>query len=69
MALTDPSGIALTAQILAVNGRFGIDIKQSFSDTNYVSAFLKELDENDISYDLKDASAMHLSIIEFSWNQ
>lgn len=69
MALTDPSGIALTAQILAVNGRLGIDIKQSFSGTNYVSAFLKELDENDISYDLKDASAMHLPIIEFSWNQ
>lgn len=69
MALTDPSGIALTAQILAVNGRFGIDIKQSFSGTNYVSAFLKELDENDISYDRKDASAMHLPIIEFSWNQ
>lgn len=66
---TDPSGIALTAQISAVNGCFGIDIIQAFSSPIYVNAFLDELDENGITYDLKDVAALQLPIIQLSWNQ
>ena len=44
----------ITIQISAVNGKFTFDFIQKFRSPVYVNAFLKELDENSISYEFQD---------------
>lgn len=58
---TSPSGRStICIEISAVNGRFTLDILQPFSSPVYVNAFLKELDENGITYDLQDVQELEL---------
>ena len=65
---TTPSGSTVVlVEISAVNGRFTLDIIQPFSDPIYVNAFLKELEENDITYDLQDVSRLDLPNIRLPW--
>ncbi len=54
-------------EISAVNGRFTLDMIQTFSDPIYVNAFLRELDENGIRYDLQDVNRLHLPEIRLPW--
>lgn len=54
-------------EISAVNGRFTLDFLQSFSSPIIVNAFLKELDENDIIYDLQDVEALKLPDVALPW--
>ena len=64
---TSPIGNNLLIEISAVNGRFTLDFLQSFSSPVIVNAFLKELDENGIIYDLQDVNELKLPNIKLPW--
>ena len=53
---TSSSGDGLLIEISAVNGRFTLDFLQTFSNPAFVNAFLHELDQNGIVYDLQDVN-------------
>ena len=57
----------MVVEISAVNGRFTLDFLQTFSSPIFVNAFLKELSENGIVYDLQDVSEIELPNIELPW--
>lgn len=57
----------ILVEISAVSGRFTLDFLQSFSSPMIVNAFLKELDENNIVYDLQDVEALKLPEVELPW--
>ena len=54
-------------EISAVNGRFILSFIQPFRDDRYIRAFLEELDDNYVTYDLMDAGEMILPGIELPW--
>ncbi len=64
---TSPAANGLTVEISAVNGRFTFDFLQTFSSSVFVNAFLKELDENGIVYDLQDVNELELPNIKLPW--
>ena len=67
--LTSPTGggsVPIIA-ISAVNGRFVIDITQPFSSPVYVNAFLRELEENGLTYDLQEVSRLELPNVRLPW--
>ena len=64
---TNASSSGLNIEISAVNGRFTFDFAQSFESPIFVNAFLKELEENNIVYDLQDVNEMELADIKFPW--
>lgn len=66
---TSPIGNNLLIEISAVNGRFTLDFLQSFSSPVIVNAFLKELDENGIIYDLQDVNELKLPNIKLPWTE
>lgn len=53
-------------EISAVNGRFTLDLIQ-FSNPLLLNAFLKELDENGITYELQDVRLLDLPNIRLPW--
>lgn len=64
---TSSSGDGLLIEISAVNGRFTLDFIQTFASPVFVNAFLKELDENGIVYDLQDVNELELPNIVLPW--
>lgn len=64
---TSSAADGLTVEISAVNGRFTLDFLQTFSSPIFVNAFLKELEENGIVYDLQDVNKLELANIELPW--
>ena len=64
---TSPTGAPLLIEISAVGGRFTLDVIQRFSDPIFVNAFLEELEENDIVYDLQDVSRLELPNVRLPW--
>ena len=68
-AWTIPVGDELLIEISAVNGRFTLDFLQMFSDPVFVNAFLKELEENGIEYDLQDVDDLKLPDICLPWTE
>ena len=66
---TSPTGRTICIEISAVNGRFTLDILQPFSSPIYVNAFLEELEENGITYDLQDVHDLELPNIKLSWSE
>ena len=52
-----------------MNGRFTFDFLQSFTSPVFVNAFLKELEDNGITYDLQDVNEMDLPNIRLDWAQ
>lgn len=66
---TSPAANGLTVEISAVNGRFTLDFLQTFSSPVYVNAFLKELEENEIVYDLQDVNELELPNINLTWTE
>ncbi len=64
---TSPLGNDLLVEISAVNGRFTLDFLQTFSNPIFVNAFLKELEENGIVYDLQDVNELELPNIQLPW--
>ena len=63
------SSTDILIEISAVNGRFTLDFIQLFSDPIYVNAFLRELEENGIEYDLQAVNALELPDIRLPWTQ
>ena len=59
----------LIIEVSAVNGRFTLDFLQSFSSPVYVNAFLEELEENGIVYDLQDVQALDIPNIRLPWTE
>ena len=66
---TSSASNGLLVEIAAVNGRFTIDFIQHFSSPIVVNAFLKELDDNGIVYDLQDVQELDLPNIRLPWAQ
>ena len=66
---TPQTGNCILIEIFAVNGRFTLDFMQPFSSPVYVNAFLKELDENGITYDLQDVNPLELPNIKLPWSE
>ena len=66
---TPQTGNYILIEISAVNGRFTLDFMQPFSSPVYVNAFLKELDENGITYDLQDVNPLELPNIKLPWSE
>ena len=66
---TASSGKTICIEISAVNGRFTLDILQPFSSPIYVNAFLKEMEENGITYDLQDVHDLELPNIKLPWSE
>lgn len=66
---TTASGRTILIEISAVNGRFNFDIIQPFSNPVYVEAFLKELEDNGITYDLQDVMKLELPNIKLPWSE
>ena len=65
---TTATGRYLCIEIAAVNGRFTLDFLQPFSSPIYVNAFLKELEDNGITYDLQDVMSLELPNIRLPWS-
>jgi len=55
-------------EIAAVNGRFTLDFIQPFSSPIIVNAFSKELEDNGITYDLQDVTALDVPNIQLPWS-
>lgn len=66
---TSPSGNMILVEISAVNGRFVLDIIQPFSNSLIVDAFLKELEEHGITYELQDVQELKLPNIKLPWSE
>ena len=66
---TSSASNGLLVEIAAVNGRFVIDFLQKFSSPLYVNAFLKELEDNGIVYDLQDVQELDLPNIKLPWTE
>ena len=66
---TTTASNGLTIEMSAVNGRFILDFIQLFSSPFFVNAFLKELDNNGIVYDLQDVSELELPNIKLPWTE
>ena len=54
-------------EISVANGMFNLDFVQPFTSPMYVNAFLRELDENGIEYDLKDVNELELPNVKVPW--
>ena len=66
---TGGTGNYLCVEIAAVNGRFTLDFIQPFSSPILVNAFLKELSDNGITYDLQDVSVLAVPNIRLPWSE
>ena len=66
---TFPSADGLTVEISAVNGKFTLDFLQTFSNPVFVKAFLRELEDNGIVYDLQDVNELELPNIKLPWTE
>ena len=66
---TGATGNYLCIEIAAVNGRFTLDFIQPFSSPIFVEAFLKELEDNGITYDLQDVAALDVPNIRLPWSE
>ena len=66
---TSANGNYPCIEIAAVNGRFTLDFIQPFSSPLIVNAFLKELDENGITYDLQDVEKLDVPNIRLPWSK
>ena len=64
---TNATGNYILIEISAVNGKFNLDFIQPFKSPVYMNAFLKELEENGITYDLQDVMKLELPDIKLPW--
>ena len=66
---TRSSGKSILIEISAVNGRFTLDFIQPFANPRYVNAFLRELEENGITYDLQDVMKLEIPDVKLPWKE
>lgn len=58
---------SILIEISAVNGKFTLDFIQPFQSPLYLNAFLKELEENGITYDLQDVMKLNIPDVKLPW--
>ena len=68
-AWTCSTGRVIVVEISAVNGRFTLDFIQPFAEPLFVNAFLKELEEHDITYDLQDVMDLAVPDVRLPWRE
>ena len=68
-AWTSSASNGLLVEVSAVNGRFTLDFIQHFSNPVIVNAFLKQLEDNRIVYDLQDAQELDLPNVKLPWTE
>ncbi len=66
---TRGTGGTIVIEISAVSGKFMIDFIQPFADPMFVNAFLKELDEHGITYDLRDVMKLEMPDVKLPWKE
>lgn len=66
---TYSTGGSILMEISAVNGKFTPDFIQPFTNPLFVNAFLKELDENGITYDLQDVRNLEIPDVKLPWRE
>ena len=66
---TYSTGKSILIEISAVNGKFTLDFTQPFADPLFVNAFLKELEENGITYDLQDVMKLEIPDVKLPWKE
>lgn len=66
---TNGKGDGILIEISAVSGKFIIDFMQPFSSTIYLNSFLKELEDNDITYDLQDVMDLDIPNVFLPWTE
>ena len=66
---TSSAANGLLIEISAVNGRFTLDFLQTFKSPIIVNAFLCELEENNIIYDLQDVNELKLADVKVPWTK
>lgn len=64
---TNGKGDGILIEISAVSGKFIIDFMQPFSSPAYLNSFLKELDDNDITYDMQDVMVLEIPTVALPW--
>ncbi len=64
---TNGSANFILIEIAAVNGRFTLDFLQPFKSPLHVNAFLKELEDNDITYDLQGVMNLEMPAVKLPW--
>jgi len=68
-AWTRGSGAGALIEVSAVNGKFTLDFTQPFQSPIYLNAFLKELEENGITYDLQDVHSLDTPDVRLPWRE
>ncbi|MBQ9001770.1 MAG: hypothetical protein IJ087_07965 [Eggerthellaceae bacterium] len=68
-AWTSSASNGLLVEVSAVNGRFTLDLIQHFSSPIVVNAFLKQLEDNGIVYDLQDVQELDLPNVKLPWTE
>lgn len=66
---TSSTGTSMLLETSAVGGRFTIDFIQPFSSPIFVNAFLEELENNGIKYDLQDVMKLELPNVRLPWTE
>ena len=66
---TNGTGNGILIEISAVNGRFTLDFTQPFASPIYLEAFLRELEENGITYDLQDVMRLEVPDVRLPWRE
>ena len=56
-------------QIEELENLFTLDFIQPFSSPQIVNAFLKQLDDNGITYDLQDVEKLDVPNIRLPWSE
>lgn len=64
---TNMIGDSILLEISAISGKFVIDFMQPFANPLYLKAFLKELDDNNIVYDLQDVLPLEIPDTKLPW--
>ena len=66
---THSTADGILIEISAVNGKFTLDFTQPFQSPLYLNAFLRELEENGITYDLQDVNQLDIPDIRLPWRK
>ena len=64
---TNGRGNCIVIEISAMGGKFVLDFLQPFANPVYLNSFLRELDENGISYDLQSVMRWETPDVHFPW--
>lgn len=66
---THSTADGILIEISAVSGKFTLDFTQPFQSPLYLNAFLRELEENGITYDLQDVNQLDIPDIRLPWRK